>query len=69
MSLLGEFAANEIGWDAVIAKLNHAVSDYQRRAADADTHDEHLDQRGRMRGVMQALALIDQARREFRSTK
>lgn len=69
MSVLFEFAANEIGWENVIARLERAAADYRQRAADADSHDEHLDQRGRMRGVMQSLALIDAARREFRAAK
>lgn len=69
MSLLADFAANEIGWDAVLSRLTKAQTDYIRRAAEADTLDEHLDLRGRMRGIAQALTLIADARNEFRKTQ
>lgn len=66
MSLLSEFVANEVGWEQVYYRLRKAMNTFTERAAMADTHEEHLDQRGQLKGVAHAIALIEQIRRENR---
>ena len=63
--LLLDFATNELGWSQVLEKLVKAKHDYQARAAEADP-DEHLDLRGRMRGMQHAITLIDECRKTLR---
>jgi hypothetical protein len=62
---LVDFAANEVGWTQVLDKLRQAIADYRERAAEADPAD-HLDLRGRKRGMEHALTLIDECRKQLR---
>jgi hypothetical protein len=64
--ILADFAANELGWTQVLDRLVKAYNDYRDRAADAEG-DEHLDLRGKMRGVHQALVVIEECRKALRS--
>jgi hypothetical protein len=66
MSLLGDFAANEIGWAQVLSRLQRCQADYQRRAAVA-LGDEHAEYRGRMLGLEHVFVLLDECRKEFRA--
>lgn len=68
IDLLRDFAANEIGWGAVLERMHAAQQTFLREAALADA-EKHLLAKGRLEGLEHALMLIDHTRQEIRRTK